>query len=431
MVVFCLCPFASATTNGLGAYEGASAMLEQIVSWGLPYLIGRVYFTDLDGLGELALGIAIGGLIYVPLCLIEVRFSPILETAVYGIAHWEGLRYGGYRPKVFLSTGLELGMWMTNASLVCYQIWSCGAVKTLRGIGLGKFLLVLLVTSVLCKSTGAIGVLVLGLSTMWIAKRTKRSWAVWLLIAIAPCYTVTRTFNLWSGQEAVQLPEATVGGDRAQAVSYRLYMENRLASHALEAPILGWGRFNRNQIHNKKGQVLTVPDGYWILALGINGLVGLTTLVVIMIQPMVLTIRRFPVATWSDPRVAPTVALAMILTLTMIDFLSNAMLNPIYALTMGGVVGQSAVRLGGRRREAEAGLAIATELMVEGRVEPGGAGVPASGRVRLARGRPREPTGPGPGARWAGPLVPGDRSARGGGTGLPGRPGRPRLAGGQ
>ena len=157
------------------------------MAWGFPYLIGRVYFTDLDGLRELALGIAIGGLVYVPLCLFEIRCSPILETWVYGIVHWEAMRYGGYRPKVFLSTGLELGMWMTNASLICYQLWSCGAVKTIRGFGFGKLLLVLLVTTVLCKSTGAIALLVVGIAILWITKRTKRSWAVWLLIAIPPC----------------------------------------------------------------------------------------------------------------------------------------------------------------------------------------------------------------------------------------------------
>ena len=79
------------------------------------------------------MGIAIGGLIYVPLCLLEIRLSPVLEIWVYGIDRWEPVRYGGYRPKVFLSAGLELGMWMTNATLICYQLWACGAVKKLRG----------------------------------------------------------------------------------------------------------------------------------------------------------------------------------------------------------------------------------------------------------------------------------------------------------
>ncbi len=369
MAFWCLSMFISALTNGLGPYEGIAALLDQLVAWGFPYLIGRFYFTDLDGLRELALGIAIGGLVYVPLCLYEIRMSPVLETMVYGIVHFEPMRFGGYRPKVFLSGGLELGMWMTNSSLICYQLWSSGAVKTIRGFGFGKLLLILLGTTVLCKSTGALALLVVGIATLMITKWTKRSWAIWLLLAIPPTYTISRGFNLWSGQEAVQVSRSLVGADRAQSLEYRLNMENMLAGRAIQQPIFGWGRFNRNQVSDDKGKVLSVPDSLWIIAFGVAGLVGLGSLVVMMLLPLALTVRRFPVATWSDPRAGPAVALGMILVLTMLDYLSNAMVNPIYSLTMGGLVGQSAVRMGSRRREAEASLANASDLMAEGRVD--------------------------------------------------------------
>jgi hypothetical protein len=66
MIVWCFSAFISAITNQLGAYEGVSSVLAEVVAWGLPYLIGRVYFTDLEGLRELALGIVIGGLPALP-----------------------------------------------------------------------------------------------------------------------------------------------------------------------------------------------------------------------------------------------------------------------------------------------------------------------------------------------------------------------------
>src|SRR4051812_26329018 len=93
MTVFCLCPFTAAMSVGLGPYEGTSAVVAELTRWGLPYLIGRAYFSDLAGLRQLATGIALGGLIYVPLCLIEIRMSPQFETWVYGIHHWEAIRY--------------------------------------------------------------------------------------------------------------------------------------------------------------------------------------------------------------------------------------------------------------------------------------------------------------------------------------------------
>ena len=63
----------SAVTNGLGAWDGMSAVLEQFTLFGIPYYIGRVYFNDWEGFRELGVAIFLGGVIYVPLCLFEIR----------------------------------------------------------------------------------------------------------------------------------------------------------------------------------------------------------------------------------------------------------------------------------------------------------------------------------------------------------------------
>ena len=367
MIVWCVSPFFSAVTSGLGAYEGASVVLGQTVSWGLPYLIGRAYFTDLEGLRELATGIAIGGLIYVPLCLFEIRFSPCLDRWVYGIYHWEATRYGGYRPKVFLSSGLELGMWMTNSTLIAYQLWACGTVKRLRDVSFGMLTLAMTVTTVLCKSTGAIALLIVGVFALWATKRAKKAWLVWMLIAFPCFYTSTRTFNIWSGRELVEFSAMTVGAERAQSFEFRLMNEDLLTQRALMRPFFGWGRFGGFMVMQGDGKWATIVDGFWLITLGLGGIVALVTLVAMMLLPMVLTIRRFPASTWSDPEVGPAVVLALSLTLLMLDYLSNAMLNPIYALTMGGVLGVLPTRTRESRQEAEVSLSLASALVGEGR----------------------------------------------------------------
>src|SRR3712207_282037 len=110
MIIWCLCPFASSVTNGLGPYDGATAVLAQIVTWGIPYFLGRVYLNDLAGLRQLGIGIFIGGLVYVPFCLFELRMSPNLHRWIYGftpnVDFSQAIRYGGYRPTVFMSHGL-------------------------------------------------------------------------------------------------------------------------------------------------------------------------------------------------------------------------------------------------------------------------------------------------------------------------------------
>src|SRR5688572_19293095 len=57
MMLYCTSPVMSSYLNGLGLYDGVSQVVNQWIIWGLPYLIGRIYFTDLEGLRELAVGI--------------------------------------------------------------------------------------------------------------------------------------------------------------------------------------------------------------------------------------------------------------------------------------------------------------------------------------------------------------------------------------
>ena len=107
--------------------------LNQTVTWGIPYFLGRIYFNDLQGLRELSVAIFIGGLIYVPFCLYEIRFSPQLHRLLYGYHQHDfsqTFRFGGYRPMVFMQHGLMVGMWMGMATLAGIWLAWTGALAT-------------------------------------------------------------------------------------------------------------------------------------------------------------------------------------------------------------------------------------------------------------------------------------------------------------
>ena len=53
ILLFCMSPFASSLVNHLGVQEGLSAAFFQVVTWGIPYAVGRLYFDDLPALREL------------------------------------------------------------------------------------------------------------------------------------------------------------------------------------------------------------------------------------------------------------------------------------------------------------------------------------------------------------------------------------------
>src|SRR3712207_2639288 len=43
LMAYCLTPFMSSVTNGLGAWDGMSHVIEQVTLFGIPYFLGRVY----------------------------------------------------------------------------------------------------------------------------------------------------------------------------------------------------------------------------------------------------------------------------------------------------------------------------------------------------------------------------------------------------
>jgi hypothetical protein len=126
LIIMCLSPFASSISNDLGSYDGLSEALFKTVVWGFPYVIGRIYFSDLAGVRALAIGFFIGGIIYTPFCFFENLMSPQLHRMFYGFhqhSFAQTYRWGGWRPMVFMEHGLMVGMWMATASLVGLWLW--------------------------------------------------------------------------------------------------------------------------------------------------------------------------------------------------------------------------------------------------------------------------------------------------------------------
>src|SRR5207248_945938 len=73
MAVLCFAPLLSSLVNDLGPYDGGSAVFEMSMIWGVPYLLGRVYFNEPGALRDLAVAIVAATSVYVPFCLWEVR----------------------------------------------------------------------------------------------------------------------------------------------------------------------------------------------------------------------------------------------------------------------------------------------------------------------------------------------------------------------
>ncbi len=348
MIFWCTCPLISSLANGLGLYDGLATLLRYVFTWGFPYLIGRLYFSDLEGLREFAFGILIGGLVYVPLCLLENLISPQLHRMAYGFhqhSFAQSYRWGGWRPTVFMEHGLMVAIWLMSAFLVGFWMWMTGTVKKLINVPMVWIVGILFITFLSARSLGAWVLSFMGMGILLSAKVLKKSVLVVCLVVIPVSYMSVRATGLWDGYNLQMFVAENISYDRALSLWTRMENENIVVDKALQRPLFGWGGWGRSRVYNEEGEDITVTDGLWIIILGENGLVGLSVFTLVFLLPITLLLKRYPVRTWALPQVAPAAALSILLTLYVIDCLMNAMVNPIFTVAAGGLTGIKKVQI--------------------------------------------------------------------------------------
>jgi hypothetical protein len=345
MIIWCTCPFASSIANDLGAYDGFTAVVQQTMTWGLPYFLGRIYLNNLFGLRQLAVGIFIGGLIYIPLCLLEIRISPQLHRIVYGYLARQDfsqtIRDGGYRPTVFMEHGLMVGAWIMAAALIGVWLWKSNLITQIWNIQIKWLVFALLVTAVLVKSMGALILLAVGIAILFIALWLRTALPLLLLVFSISLYLFLGVNGNFIADHIVSSFSQNLPEDRIASLEFRLNNEEVLSAKARERIIFGWAGWGRGRIHDEWGQDISVTDSLWIIAFGNNGLVGLVSLTASLLLPVISFLQRYPPSLWINPKVAPSAALAVLLILYTVDCLLNAMPNPIYTLASGGIAGVS------------------------------------------------------------------------------------------
>lgn len=344
MLIWCLCPLPSAVACGLGAYAGVAAAFSQLVIWGFPYLVGRLCLENIDGLRELAVGIVVGGLVYVPLVIYEARMHPQLHNMLYGFGGGGARFYGGFgplgwQPKVFMSNALALTMFMGGASVVGAWLWVTGALRRLGAIPFWMCLLPLLFATVLCKSLGANVLAGAGIAALFASKKLGTRIPLLCLAMVVPLYIGLRATNSWSGRSLVNVARTLASETRAGSFQTRLDNEDSLAAKARQKWLLGWGPWGDYRVRDERGRDISLTDGLWVIAFGKYGIVGLAALFSAFLVPVLAVLRRIPAGLLFSAKFAPLAAFAVMLTIYMLDCLHNAFANPVLILVAGAVAG--------------------------------------------------------------------------------------------
>ncbi len=357
MLIFVFSPILTVLTNGepvfwgevglpgLGPKDAIALSMQQFLVL-LPFLLARQFLATGGAQKELLIALMIGGLVYSLLMLLEMRLSPQLNLWVYGYyQHFFGqsIRFGGYRPVVFLYHGLWVAFYTLMAVLAAWGLWRYAkqtATEEEELRGRWKLLLAALYLSailVLAKSLGALMFMVLLLPILLVMPV---GWQVRIAIIIG---VLALAYPLLKG--ASLIPEDYLlakayefNQDRGGSLEFRFTNENLLLDRAYLKFWFGWGSWGRNHILDPvTGFLLTVTDGRWIITIGVYGWVGFAAEFGLILLPLVLIAREYKHA---RENVSPLVGtLALMLAINVADMIPNATLTPLTWLLVGALTG--------------------------------------------------------------------------------------------
>jgi hypothetical protein len=159
ILLWCIVPLCSAIVNGLSVGSGLVGSAYFFLAWIVPFFSGRLFSRDQESRCLLAHAIAAAGLLYIPICILELFTGPQVYFHIYGYEpfQWIGARrYFGFRPIGFLEDGNQLGIWMTTSAFVAFSLWAHGTLGRILGIPAKWTALSLAAITLLCQSAGSI-----------------------------------------------------------------------------------------------------------------------------------------------------------------------------------------------------------------------------------------------------------------------------------
>ncbi len=349
IVCVCLSPFFSSLTNGLGLHDAISGVLNVFFTFAISYFLGRIYLGNLGGLKELCLNIIKGGILYIPLCLYEIKMGPFLHAQLYGYsAHSSGfmqaLRMGGWRPQVFMTHGLVVALWMVSATMTILWLYQSKTIMKIWYLDIKWLTAIMFFTFILLKSTGAYIYLVYYLIIFIFSRYLKSNIPAWFLVCFLIIFLLGRSTLILSEPLVNSYVAKYSSADRNQSYDFRLINEDIMTKHAWEKPIFGWGSHGRNMIRSKDEYTgeysgVTVVDSLWIIEFGTNGFFGLISFYSFFILPIILFLRRFKPREWFNSGLAPVACLSMVLLVFVWDSTANAGIMSIFPLICGSLNG--------------------------------------------------------------------------------------------
>ncbi len=331
-------------------------VINHLFLWGIPYWTGRVYFRTTEDIKELCIGFAIGGLIYVPLCWFEIFFSPKLHLTIYGFfqhSFLQHIRYGGYRPIVFMQHGIMVGVWMALTTWMCFCLWRGKVAAQVFKLPTFYATSILGVTMVACKAMSGMVALLAAVALFYLVRIT-RSTLPFVLLALSPLlYISSRITGMLPIDTLVSLIEP-LDRERAGSLEARMRQEMLYVNQALKSPLFGFGDGDFIPKDESGKNLVRGNDGFWIIT---TGLYGFSSLIFIFAALAIPSLRAsISFSDLQSTQFLYVFALNVVVSLFAVDLLFNSMINPIYLIITGAASSAISVKqsqLSGLRKLSE------------------------------------------------------------------------------
>lgn len=323
---------------GQSVRDIGSVLIGQVLTV-VPFLIARQFLSTEVGLRTILVGLMSGALLYSIPSLIEINVSPIMNIYVYGFfqhSFEQTMRAGGFRPIVFLPHGLWLALFVCTAAMAAAALArNTPKLERWKAVMWTVYLLLFLIA---CKSAASIAYGLLIVPLIYFAPRRWLILLATLFALVAVTYPMLRNMGAIP-TEAVVAKVAEFNEARAQSLGYRLENEEQLLARAAEKPAFGWSGWGRSLVRDSEdGEILTIPDGRWIIVFGSFGWLGYIAEFGLLALPLLLL--GLHVVRDREAELSPYIgAIALILGVTLMDMLLNATLTPFTWLTAGAVLG--------------------------------------------------------------------------------------------
>jgi hypothetical protein len=209
----------------------------------------------------------------------------------------------------------------------------------------------LLLVTILCKSMGALALLVAGIGAM-VATRSMRSKLPLAVLLAGPLgFVVVRLGMDWQAHDLIEWL-AAYAPDRASSLRFRIDCEQAFMPGIQQRPWLGWSAWGLGPPSSDVASwrlvwpVMTsessfpsdlARDSYWLITVMCFGIVGLGIYFSLYLLPILTLLRRLSLRDWLDHRAAGAVAVTLVLCLCAWDNIFNAMINPVYIVALGGL----------------------------------------------------------------------------------------------